>query len=354
MIVYVMLNILLILFGVILTKYAMCSRNEKGKNRKFFVIVCVIILSFVSAARGDFSTDYNGYEQIYLRFSSYSLGDILQRGYFANPETGYLVFQHLIRMLFGNVIYIFIISSVIVVYSNIYVLKKNPEILLVVFLFVNGGIYFDSFNLVRQALAVSIVLCGSRYLYERKLTKYLMVILFASTIHISALIMVPFYFLSKISLKKKHLGILFGVLVCVIMLQPYITSYVVRYMWNWYDWEKVGGFSWKNIVSPVAMSVLGAVLYLVNTKKEMKEKLKIENVQLIAMFFYLGFNVMGLYNRYIGRMSMYFSTYTISFLGFQVSNSRHKKILRVIVILTWFLYSIAVNDSVPYYFILER
>ena len=64
-------------------------------------------------------------------------------------------------------------------------------------LFVLLGLYYESANIVRQYVAISILFCGFHYLVEGKIRKYMVWILFAALFHTSVLIIFPLILLSR-------------------------------------------------------------------------------------------------------------------------------------------------------------
>jgi transmembrane protein EpsG len=71
---------------------------------------------------------------------------------------------------------------------------------LAIYLFFTMGIYVSTMNGIRQYIATGIILLGTKYLFTPKRSdfwKLLILILVASLIHDSALIMIPIYFLCR-------------------------------------------------------------------------------------------------------------------------------------------------------------
>jgi len=73
--------------------------------------------------------------------------------------------------------------------------KYSPYIWLSVLMFITVGQFYTSFNIIRQIIAVAIIFSGSKYLYERNLSKYIFIVLLASTFHKTSIIMILFYFI---------------------------------------------------------------------------------------------------------------------------------------------------------------
>jgi len=72
---------------------------------------------------------------------------------------------------------------------------------------------------LRQLIALSLIVIGFKYIEKRCFFKYLLIIILAVQFHLSAFIALPLYFLEKVKLsKKKFLFILLGVYVSILLV----------------------------------------------------------------------------------------------------------------------------------------
>ena len=77
-----------------------------------------------------------------------------------------------------------------------YVLRKNSDFYSeAIVLFMLTGSYYWMINGIRQFLAVSIVFLGAFFIKKRQLVAYVVFVLLAASIHRSAIIMMPIYFI---------------------------------------------------------------------------------------------------------------------------------------------------------------
>lgn len=137
-------------------------------------------------------------------------------------EKGYCVVVKILHLLFKNPQSLIICSSLFInfsIYKFIKNYSKNYLISILVFIFNN--IYFSYMNIMRQALAISIILLGIKYLLNKKYIKFIIVILLASLFHtvaIASIILIPIYMLKD----KKILPylILFAGLLGFVLYRP--------------------------------------------------------------------------------------------------------------------------------------
>jgi len=113
--------------------------------------------------------------------------------------------------------YIFILILTIVIYSLLFISFKkyvdNYPFALVLFM---GLIFFFTFTYLRQLVGVGVGWLSIEYVYKRKLWKFLAIVLLATLIHNSAIILLPIYFLPIKQYSKK--------LVIVLMLFCFIVG----------------------------------------------------------------------------------------------------------------------------------
>ena len=202
---------------------------------------------------------------------------------------------------------------------------------------------------MRQCLALSIAVMGSRYLYERKPFRYLLVILLASTFHLSALIMIPFYFFSTYKLNRNIITYLL-IVVAFVAIAPITINFEQDYYWSWHELTEYSGYSWKNIVLPAAISVYAFTSYsitsyksrssksdlmvhkkeIISTENALQSKTDKNNIQLNATIMYLTFSISGLLFSLASRFATFFSIYAIVLFSNQIQNSKKTEYMGIL------------------------
>lgn len=210
MVIYFVIIGLLIAFGqyaqVNIRAIEVNGKTEYNRAGKFGIFMCAAVLIFVSSFRYKMGTDYGNYARAYLRYCENWLTYIKE---FDEPGIGVLI--KFSSLFYDDKLSMFIICSIVTIALYIYTIRKySPSFVFSVLLYVFVGSWHGSFNAMRQYLAAAILFVGHRYLYDRKLLKYLLVVFLATAFHKTAVVMLPVYFLvgRKISLKNITLCIL--------------------------------------------------------------------------------------------------------------------------------------------------
>src|SRR5699024_5819934 len=123
--------------------------------------------------------------------------------------------------IFDDVKYLFMAAALltwIFSFKAIYDNKERISIGIAVLILL-CTLYNMSFNIVRQILAVSIIMLSIKPMLDKKIWKYLLTILFASCFHFTSLVFLPSYWIvnsktkNRGAFKKITIPLLFIVLV---------------------------------------------------------------------------------------------------------------------------------------------
>lgn len=169
---------------------------------KFLLLLPVFILSIYSGTRVNVGGyDYHVYKYFY------------ELPFFQNPY-GYEIFFVLFRdlskfiglnynffLLFLSFLFNFIIYKLFVYYSN------YPTFSFLIYL--ATFYYWHNFTIIRNFIAILIFWVSLKYIVERKVIPYILLITLACFFHKTAIILYPFYFLLNYRFTKKTLSLLF-------------------------------------------------------------------------------------------------------------------------------------------------
>ena len=134
-------------------------------------------------------------------------------------ETGYVLIN-IILSFFTDNRYIFILIYTIIMYSLLFVSFKryieNYPLGIILFL---GLWFFFTFTYLRQVLGAAVIWLSFKYVADRKLWKFIIVFLIACSIHKSAVIVLPIYFIASKKYSSKTI-VSIALLVLLIGLSP--------------------------------------------------------------------------------------------------------------------------------------
>ena len=190
---------------------AYCVSRSRNYETEFFFRMATFLCMFLPAAlRYGIGTDYFNYIDI---LNSRTLN--------SNIEWAYRMMNDIIRYLNLDIQWIFIISSFLIYIPICFLVKKNKIYVLFFILLV----YLRSYNIIRQAIAISFVLCAfSHYIENRKNIVLIIGALFASTFHFSALLILPLILFLKIRFNKSFI-LIFLVILMVLVINGNLESY---------------------------------------------------------------------------------------------------------------------------------
>ena len=197
---YFALEFILIILTLIFRPYICSDASRKAISIKYnhilvsreamYSFLCCVVLSLFMGMRNDFTADYNSYAGEFQKNAAQSFkGVITDNDYM---ELGYRILNKVIGIFSTNIgVYMTIIASAFVFLIILEGRKEVISIYIYILLFVNCGIYFLTFNLMRQGLAAAIAYAATDYLRRGNRRKYFIAIIIATSIHTSAIVMLP-------------------------------------------------------------------------------------------------------------------------------------------------------------------
>lgn len=289
----------------------------------FFMIIAMIILILVSGLRSGIGDTYM-YRHLY---------DLAIPGYSANGayETGFVLFVKMLRSISDDSQLMIIVTSIIINVFNIstiYKYSKDSYFELGVFMYITSGYYIVTMNGIRQSLAAAIIFGATTLIIKGKFKSYLVVILLMSTIHTSALVMIPIYFICRAKAWEKTTNILFGMtLIGVILFQPLMSILMnilgsTRY--GEYATFKEGG---ANLLRIAVFSVPVILAYIKRDKvREWEYSNVIVNMNILCFIIM----IFSSFNWIFARFTIYLQLYSFILLPYIVKNCISIKERRII------------------------
>lgn len=183
--------------GIGLHKFCKLKMNKQGET--VLKVLCVLPLFLVSALRYGIGTDY--FHTYYDGFRRVNEGNN-----YDGFEFGFKILNILLGKISSDPQIVFVVTSALFCFFTFYAIYNlSPDILLSVVLLIISRNYFISMNIVRQFVAMAIILYSLKYLFAEKYFEYLCFIVLASSFHYSAIICLSFIVFEKIKISDKKI-----------------------------------------------------------------------------------------------------------------------------------------------------
>lgn len=351
------LSILIYLFDY--GYYQHKNRNLAGRtsmNVFAFILFIMAAIRYENEYLSDFAINYRRI----IQAKQMAWIDCLTSG----VAVGNALFRKIVAEVFGNPQWYFILTAFIIVYCTVHVIKRySPSLFLPIFLFYTIGAYFTSNNVTRQAMAVAITMLSWKYIFDRKLLKFVLVVFLASTIHISAVFFLPMYFLSDVKLGRNQyiFYLLFGL--AIFVARNPIIHFFQRLVFSNYT-ETSYGMTGSNQLRLILTGVIAVYLYFYsknyeNVRELAQDKMIEGNSVLFTNF--LGhstvinilFSIFSVTNMLLlSRMAMYWSFQSILCIVYatKTNGKRNRLILTAIIIaaaIIWFMAMEITGKHIP-------
>lgn len=267
------ISLLLYLFvGFFSYIFFVLAKQERKKYARsplslFAVIMAVMIPSIFAGLRYDVGTDFGNYDYQMNSLRQMSWSQVFEIN---NMELGYVTIVKFLTIFFSNPLIFGIISALtlaIVIYTLLTQYQHmDCGMMYFIYLF---QYYFSSYNIMRQNMALAIVFFSYKYIYEHNFKRFILVVLFAASIHYSALVFVLAYFLwnkpQKVQVKNGG-KLLIGIVVVLVVL----------------NFRKI-----IVLLSSLGIPYISKFLYLLNDSSTAKNRDIIVSILILAVFWLL-------------------------------------------------------------------
>lgn len=216
--IYYILVAATILLGLIL--------SQKNDSRKPYVVIMAILHALVSGLRYKFLTGdlirYNTFFQDFRYFGWFS-----ERVFQEGRNFGFLwLMKAVCHITDGDFqLFLFIVAVVIEVCVAILIYRYSPLPWLSYAMWNCLGFYVFGFSAVKQSLSMAILMLSYICIIEKKPKGFVVLTLLASTIHLPALVFLPAYLISKLTLNfKTIIGYVISAITIFALREPIVTA----------------------------------------------------------------------------------------------------------------------------------
>lgn len=301
-----------------------CVYNAQKKNNIKYLWISIIVLSLFAGFRDiTVGLDTISYTKVFSLIESGNINLIY--GF----EKSFLEICKFLLNIFSEYKYIYTFFAFItygLCILRFWDFRKKYNLLFIVFYFL-VSYYFYSINVMRQFVSISIIFFSTRYLDEerRSYSKFILLILFASLFHLSAILGVGYLLIDvlnwkKLSKSQKNLYIFLGFLIV----------YYILFQGTLYE-EKYNNY-FENIVFDIGIVIFAKYIYLFFiTYLNFKSKNKfLPSIYSCYYFIGLSLTFFGYLFPFMDRTGLYFMIYEPVIFSALMINNKNKKIFFLI------------------------
>lgn len=268
-----------------------------------------------------------------------------------SKDRGFSLLSGIVRYFTDNgQVFLFIMALITVLALYYGLVNRVPNMTYAVFLFLCTGCYIDTMNGLRQELVSALLfLILPNVIIKKRFVKYALIIVVLSTIHASALLFIPLYFVANIKPWTRITGFL---CVCVLLIFTFFNTGIGSIIVSFLDGTSYGqdyagilleGNTSVNLIRPfVALVPILLSFFYRNEEKDFPMYNIAFNFSLINVFTWI-FATKVLY---FYRLAMYFQPYMILLLCYEIfylnkePENRIFKVMSVFLFILWMVYSL--------------
>jgi len=283
--------------------FALYYKGSTKIKNIIFTSITGVALTVISAIRYDVGYDYSYiYSPIYQKVMSNNIFNLTKY----NWEKTFIILCKSISYFSNNYHTLFIVTSILIVaLYMIFYYKYSANIYISVFMFLCFGLYYCSLDFVRQSLAAAVFMFSFEFIKKRQFTKYMIITLLAMSIHFSAILMIPMYFISYIRINKFTAPIYIICLATVYNYSLEILKLVTKFFYSNYDPLKskymTASFEPMFMVPSIIIFIIAFII-----QKKLTEIDKGNYILVNYAFFNMFFMVLGSKHSILDRLTLYF------------------------------------------------
>lgn len=324
-------------------------------HSKLFTFLACLGLVLASGLRHGY-VDTRAYRNGFINLN---ISEIFSISYFQsdNKEKGFGVLQAIIKLFTDDSqVFIFIMALLTVGCLYYAFVNYSPSISMAIFLFICTCAYLDTMNGMRQALVSAILFfCLPQMREKNQMWRYIIVVLLCTTIHLSAILFIPLYFVMYLKPWSKWTVILFVAGIVMVMFFNSGVGNALATILEGTDYGSdygsmlVSGSTSVNIIRPMVALAPLVVAFMDRKNKKLDFGLyRISfNMSLVNSLIWLFATQM----KFFYRLAMYFAPYMIVLLCYELyyyKNPRDRAIIKlaaIVLFFVWHIYSLHVTGA---------
>lgn len=328
MLIFWMILLWVIIFGIIgciLENRAKVVKGNTNKKVNLFMAIWVIsIIVFFAGLRSGVS-DTVAYINLFKQMPN-ELTNIISYMRMQEKDIGFFFLSALFKCIISNDFHLWLFAiamiSCLCIVKTIY--KYSNNYYFSIYLFVSSCYFTWLFNGIRQFLAATIMFACFKLILDRDIKKFIPLVILASTIHITAIILIPIYYLVNEEPWSKKIALTIILFLIGILFLDKFLMILDTLLRNTEYSSVIDQFENDDGVNKVRVAfefipVIIAFLSRSYIKNSAPKYIKVcINMSLISALFYLiGSFTSGIY---VGRMPIYCVLYNFILIPWLLAN----------------------------------
>ena len=197
-----MLIYFIIFFIISIIGLLSLTRNNQEYKKKAIIFITSLLIVLQAIRSSYVGIDLPGYLHAYEVCLNYNFikGDTYQ-----NYELGYSLLMQLLKSIgLSEQLFISFISCAIIIPVAVTISRYSQYPITSLMMYYTMGLYVFSFSGLRQSIAIGIVFLSYRFILDRKLIPFTLLILLAMSFHLTAIIFFPAYFLFHVQIGRRE------------------------------------------------------------------------------------------------------------------------------------------------------
>ncbi|MEH7380035.1 EpsG family protein [Bacillus sp. JJ1533] len=305
-------------------------KREPNKALALLSIVPFILVSGLRKNIGD--------TPFYMH--AYNINEFTWEHIKSTDDIGFGILQMILKKYSGDPQILIITTAIVTNLLIIFVFYKYSKLVeLSIYVYITGGLFLVTMNGIRQCLAAAIIFSATKFLIEGNKVKYILLVVFASLFHQSALILIPVYFLVRYKpWTKSTLVLLFSAAIIVLGFNYFSTilfSVIEDSQYGVYSNFNEGG---ANVIRVIVYAVPLVIAFLGREKlrRIFPESDVFVNMALVG----LSFLIISTANWIFARFNIYFELYQLVLVSWIIHAFKEKdqKLVYYAILVCYFAY----------------
>ena len=222
---------------VVMALLRLCLPRDTARERRIFAVTAFLLLTAVAACRApEVGRDTALFLDVFRKLHGRGFLDTLAFSSWVEP--GFRLLCFILSRFTANGQWLIVITAVLINGSvSLFIYRHSKNIYLSFYLYLTMMLYPFYLNIMRQALAIAVLLFAWDYLKRRRYLRYTLVVLLAASFHTSALMFLLCPVLTLLPVHKRSLRIILPLtavlaVLGVVLVRPLlriVTSLFPRY-----------------------------------------------------------------------------------------------------------------------------